>query len=258
MRKKILCLLLTAVLSIGLGTTAYADEFSGSSAWSVEFDGKKMNSNFKSSEMTEEIYQLQPGDTIKLQVSLKNAGSKETDWYMTNEVLKSLEESQKVAEGGAYTYRLTYVDHNKQETVLYTSDTVGGEGDSKAGKGLNQATNSLDEYFYLDRLATGGKGTVYLTVGLDGETQGNEYQDTLAQLQMNFAVEEVEATTPNRSGSTPGTPVQPEASGRSLPRTGDETDIIPYCVGALFSGIILLIFGLLALRDRQDKRRVRA
>jgi hypothetical protein len=258
MRKKITCLLLAAALSIGLGTAVYADEFTGSSSWAVEFDGKKMNSNFKSSEMAEEIYQLQPGDTIRLQVTLKNSGTKETDWYMTNEVLKSLEESQSVAEGGAYTYILTYTDDKKQETVLYTSESVGGEGDSKAGTGLNQATDSLDEYFYLDRLASGSKGTVYLTVGLDGETQGNEYQDTLAQLQMNFAVEEVGPGTPGREGAVPGSPQQPGASGRSLPRTGDETDIIPYCIGALLSGIILLAFGLMALRNNQEGRGAKA
>ena len=34
-----------------------------------------------------------------------------------------------------------------------------------------------------------------LLVGLDGESQGNVYQDTLAKLMMNFAVED--NSTPN-------------------------------------------------------------
>ncbi len=255
MKKRILCLVTAMAMLIGMGSAVHAEEFQGSSAWKVEFDGKKMNSNFKSSEMTEEIYQIQPGDTIRLQVGIKNAGDKATDWYMTNEVLRSLEESQSVAEGGAYTYILTYVNHKKQETVLYSSESVGGEGKSKAGTGLNQATNSLEDWFFLDRLEKGSTGTVYLTVGLDGETQGNAYQDTLARLRMNFAVEEV-ASTSNRDREThsitPGSPPDPNGP-RNLPKTGDETNLLPYCAAALVSGIVLLVFGLIALKRKNEE-----
>ena len=72
---------------------------------------------------------------------------------MTNEVLQTLEDAQDSASGAAYEYRLTYVDSKNKETVLYDSSTVGGEGSSAAGEGLKQADTSLDEYFYLGRLA---------------------------------------------------------------------------------------------------------
>ena len=53
-------------------------------------------------------------------------------------------------------------------------------------------------FFSLDTLEPGENGTVNLTVGLDGESQGNIYQDTLAKLMMNFAVEDnSNPTTPN-------------------------------------------------------------
>lgn len=39
-----------------------------------------------------------------------------------------------------------------------------------------------------------------MTVALDGETQGNGYQDTLAKLQMNFAVEKVEKAVEYKLG----------------------------------------------------------
>ncbi len=84
---------------------------------------------------------------------------------------------------------MTYYDPSGAEVVLYDSETVGGEGTSYVGKGLEQATDSLDDFFYLDRLDAGKAGSVHLKVILDGETQGNGYQDTLARLQMNFAVE---------------------------------------------------------------------
>ena len=78
--------------------------------------------------------------------------------------------------------------------MLYSSETVGGE-DTAGGEGLHQATGALEDYFYLGRLESGEEGRVLLTVELEGETQGNDYQDTLARLQMNFAVEEVEPNT---------------------------------------------------------------
>ena len=158
------------------------------------FDGDKMNSNFSSKEMAEEIYGILPGDTMELQVKIKNSGEEQTDWYMSNEVLKSLEEGSK-AEGGAYTYVLTYYDPSGAEAVLYDSETVGGEGTSYVGKGRNKPRIPWMNFFYLDRLDAGKAGSVHLKVILDGETQGNGYQDTLARLQMNFAVEKVAPST---------------------------------------------------------------
>ena len=141
MKKKILCLIMAAVMTVGTAATAYAEDFKSDKDWQVDFDGDKMNSNFSSKEMAEEIYGILPGDTMELQVKIKNSGEEQTDWYMSNEVLKSLEEGSK-AEGGAYTYVLTYYDPSGAEAVLYDSETVGGEGTSYVGKGLEQATDS--------------------------------------------------------------------------------------------------------------------
>lgn len=260
MIKKILCLAAAAAFVMYMTSPVYAEEFYGSSGWNVKFDGKKMSSNFKASDMKEEVYQLLPGDTIRLQVNIQNSAQKTSDWYMSNEVLESLEESQNAANGGSYTYILTYVDDKNKETVLYSSESVGGEGKSKAGVGLNQATDSLSEYFFLDRLESTGKGTVYLTVGLDGETQGNGYQDTLASLQMNFAAAETASIsgggrTPHTA--TPGSPPDRD-TGRNLPKTGDETNILPYCAAALISGMILLLLGVSALKKTGEETEVQA
>ena len=193
MKKRILCLAMTLFMVVGSVMPAHAQDFVGGNNWAVTFTGKEMNSNFTSAAMTEEILNIQPGDSITVKVSIKNEDKEQTDWYMTNEVLKTLEDSVSVAEGGAYTYILTYTGADGKENVLYSSQVVGGEEDSsKEGEGLHQATNGLENYFYLDRLESGQSGSVSLYVQLEGETQGNDYQDTLARLQMNFAVEKVE------------------------------------------------------------------
>lgn len=250
MKKRILCLVMAVFMTVGTSMTAYAEKIQGNQNWVVSFDGKKMNSNFSSAEMNAEVYKLLPGDSMELQVGIKNTSEGETDWYMTNEIIQSLEESQSAADGGAYTYRLTYVDHAQKETVLFSSDKVGGEGFGAAGEGLEQATNAMEDYFYLDRLGNGQSGSVHLTVALDGETQGNGYQDTLAKLQMNFAVEKVEKAVEYKPGD-PVKKTEVKQVVKSGPKTGDSTPLIALCTLTLISGLVLLFFGIKAIRKNR-------
>lgn len=260
MKKRIMCLIMAAAMGLFGAAPVFGEEHEGSKNWAVTFDGSKMSSNFSSAEMAEEIYSIQPGDSIRLRVALKNAGQQATGWYMTNQVLATLEESQSTAAGGAYTYRLVYEGPAGEEDVLYSSEAVGGEGDtSRAGEGLHQATGSLKDYFFLDTLNQGQEGSVYLTVSLDGESQGNDYQDTLAQLQMNFAVENAD---PVEVTVTPTPRTERNTIRRTLPQdsrnivaasvqTSDPTQILPYCAAALAAGIALLILGAVVMKRRQ-------
>lgn len=261
MRKKILCLFMAAALSLGAACPAYAEEHEGSKNWRVAFDGSKMDSNFSSAEMAEEISSIQPGDSIRLKVVLKNSSSQATGWYMTNKVLSTLEESQSSAEGGAYTYQLVYEAANGTEDVLYSSEAVGGEdNDKNAGEGLHQATGSLEDFFFLDTLNSGQEGAVYLTVKLDGESQGNDYQDTLAQLQMNFAVENadpVEVTvTPTPIENTIRRTLQQDSRNiiAASVQTNDPTQILPYCLAALAAGVALLVLGAITIKRRRGEQ----
>ena len=151
LKKNILCLVMAAVMTFGTATTAKAEEITSSKDWTVDFKNDKLNSNFTSKEIAEEVYGMLPGDTMKIGVKIKNSESIQTDWYMSNEILKSLEDESQ-AENGAYTYKLSYKDVSGKETVLYDSDTVGGEDKKSGEEGLHQATNSMEDYFYLDRL----------------------------------------------------------------------------------------------------------
>lgn len=179
---------------------------------------------------------------------------------MTNEVLKSLEDSQSIAEGGAYGYKLTYVGPDKKETVLYDSETVGGE-DAQKGEGLHQATDALEKYLYLDRLSKGDVASVHLTVKLDGETQGNDYQDTLASLQMSFAADPVTVTTVTKKGedkvvnkTVTKTVQTPTKNIVRSPKTGDTTQILAISAVALASGVILLILAVVLIKKRKEEK----
>ena len=236
--RKISSIAMALVLLLAAGLPcAYAETMEGGD-WYCRFTpDEAMDSNFNMSAtgMADVLSGLQPGDSAVFHMQLENLHEQSTDWYMTNEVLQSLEASQTVAEGGAYTYDLRYVGPDGVEDVLYSSDSVGGEGKTLADReGLNEATSALEDFFYLDTLKHGESGNITLIVALEGETQGNAYQDTLARLQMNFAVElsRVEPDTPDATPTNPGpwTPV----------RTGDESNLL------LWSGV-MLVCGLGAL-----------
>lgn len=262
MKKRLLSLLGAATLLLGSTLTAQAEDYQGEEGWTVGFRGSGLESNFKTADINDAVYNLQPGDSIAITVTLENGGGKHTDWWMANKVLRSLEDTQEAASGGSYTYTLIYENPEGTGQILYTSDTVGGEKEGETGDGLKEATDSLEEYFFLDTLAAGEKGRICLTVALDGETQGNSYQDSLADLQMSFAVEEtagprlVPVEEGNGSASTPvpGTPGG-RGTGRP-PKTSDESEIFPYMGMSLVSGIGLLVMALYSLKNsgREDRK----
>lgn len=250
MKKKWLASVLALLLAV-TPITAYAEDFSGGDGWKVSFDGKKMTSTFKNTDIDDKIYEMEPGDTVDFHIQLKNEYKQTTDWYMTNKVLKSLEDAQTVAEGGAYSYILMYIKQDGTKETLYSSEEVGGETKNASGEGLHQATNSLKDYFYLDRLKSGQSGEITLKVKLEGETQGNTYQDTLAKLQMNFAVELVDDST------TPGTPDNPtktppkKSPSRTTVKTGDNSRVLLYSVIALIAGLVCA--GAVVYNVRQNR-----
>ena len=77
---------------------------------------------------------------------------------------------------------------------------------------------------------------VTLTVSLEGETQGNIYQNTAARIQMNFAVE------------------LKDAGGKTAVKTGDENNLTPYYIGMVVAGLLFLYLALDALTDRMYKK----
>ena len=231
-------LVLAAVMS--LTVPAMAMSYTGGSDWNVTFNqDEKMVESFTAAQIQDVMNQMEPGDDATITLTIKNTNSKTTDWYMTNKIIKSLEDSAKVASGGAYSYYLAYNDD-----VLYDSETVGGESASKAGEGLHQATNALEDYFYLDTLKSGETGQITLKVALDGETQGNDYQDTLAELQMQFAVE----LAPEDTTVT----VNKNVNNTKVVKTGDQ-NMIPYAIAGGIAGIILLVLAIMSVKRRRKE-----
>lgn len=251
--------LLLAALAFSAALPVHAETRYGNPDWSVTFtEGHKMESNFKTADINDEVSSMQPGDNVILTIKLKNEDRNATDWYMKNAVLESLE-TNSIANGGAYTYRLTYTGPGPDETVLYDSEKVGGTDDdansrAAAREGLKEATGSLEDYFIVDTLSRRQSGTITLEIGLDGETQGNAYQDTLADLTMQFAVERRPSPVDTRIEPTERRIVNPNSIQElNSVQTSDDSQLVLYIVLLLTSGTALLLLALYCRKVRKKE-----
>jgi membrane-bound inhibitor of C-type lysozyme len=260
--KHMFALALTVVLTAGSTLCASAEEYSSGDDWNVTYTGSKVESNFSSDSIAEAMSKIESGDSTTFKVTLKNADSNSTNWYMANEVLATLENSRS-ASGAAYTYTLTYTNPSGADTVLFTSDRVGGEKSTGVNNGLKEATESLSGFFYLDTLDAGQTAKVTLKVTLNGETTGNRYQDTMARIQMKFGVEKVKKvaarnslTTTETTNTTTVTTLTPGSQATTLKpiQTGDHSAILLWSLLAMGSGILILIIAIWRFRKERSER----
>lgn len=277
----------TAVMAFALAAstlTVYAEDYTKDEGWAVTFTGEGIESNFTSSQIAAEISELQPGDSVTFSVGVANSDSRSADFYLNSQVLSSLEDSRATASGGAYGYSLVYAGPSGNELVLYNSDTIGGDSTDQ-GEGLNKVRSESGEYIYLDGLGAGQKGKVSIRVALDGETQGNGYQNTFANMQLNFAVERGadgdngnggngggsggggNGGSGNGGGGNNGGSGQSGtgngvlgANGAALftqgsVYTGDAGKILTWSLAALVSGLLLLAYGAYHYYKKQRREK---
>ena len=239
MRKIISAVMAAALAFAVLPVAAMAESIPHPGNWRVTYtsDGK-MTDNYSASEYVDAVSGLQPGDDITFAITLSHENDSNADWYIANDVVKTLEENSG-ASGSAYEYRLTYTNPSGQVSTLYDSEVVGGD----EGNGLADATNALEDYIGLGQLSKGQTAKVELRVALDGETEGNAYFDTLARLKLKFAVEP-----------------EPEPTRRTERRTvqtGDETRsrLFPLYVIMAVSGVALAGLATYGVIERRKEKR---
>jgi hypothetical protein len=241
MKKTLLYSTLTGLLFVSLATPVYANSYKGKDGWYVTYNGgDTLKTNFKTSAMDDTLSALQPGDEAEFTIAVMNDYNTEVDYYMRNRILKSFEDHS-VASQGAYSYQLVYTGDDGTEITLYDSTEVGGENTFlEDQEGLHEATDALKDYIYLDTIPSGKQGSIKLKVMLDGETQGNSYQDTLAELQMEFAIE-----------------LPPENNKKKKPKksvnTADIANTLPYMIGLTAGGFLFLIILLFRLREEKKE-----
>lgn len=266
MKKKMFCLALLVGLLASGSMTAYATESKDightSNGGAVEYTAAgKMKDDFNvEGGINDTISAMQPGDTVVIDVDLKNSNGALTHWYIKNEIAQSMREADD--RGGAYTYNLTYIDPAGSSTVLYDSFVSGSEEGRQGLKAVEGMLSNESDYFYLGEVASGKSGKIQMKVTLDGETLGNAYQEQIAKLNLSFAVEaQPQGATQYRTVTRQivndevvyvtedGVPL----AGNGLVKTGDETDLFPYVLAACLSGVLLLIVVFFGVKDRKKE-----
>lgn len=230
----VVALLLAMMMPAGM-TQAYADTYPQQDTdWRVTFDGEALTSNYDASVLQAALKGMEPGDEASLTFTLVNNYGEAVDWWMENEVIKSLEDQSKTAKNGAYTYEVTYTPASGGSAqVLYSSDQVGGEQTVRPG--MHEATDALKDYLWLEQIPANGTAKLTIYFALDGETQSNLYQDTLAKLKVDFAVE------------LPGS----GAAKTMSPKTGDDSNLTVWILLAAASAIVLLLLAVLGRKNRK-------
>lgn len=245
--KLLLAVIPTAILIMTTATMSFANTLPDTDpGWNVTYtSGGELKSNFTTGNIDQTIGSMQPGDEAHFSITVTNENSATTDWYMENAVVYSMEDRSKNSgtKGGAYTYKLSYTDASGNETVFFDSTNAGGDISSAAGSGLHEATNGQEGWFYLSEISSGAKGTINMIVALDGETQGNNYQDTLADLQLRFSVELADRSENTTKTVSTGT------------KTGDDTNLGLYVGLCAAAGLLMIVLACISAFLRRKERR---
>ena len=250
-RKILPVLALTLALIAGMSGSALAESYEYDGV--CTFNGKEMVEDFSSKTVADAVRNLQPGDDVTFTVQYVNGSNESTDWYMENNIVKTLEslsESAKRPDGieapekGGYTYELVQNDKNGKKNVLFSNTEIGGDkgtvkdlkNPERELKGLEPSTNALDDWFYIDTLTKKGQsGSVTLHVAFDGETEVNDYMDTDGELNVRFAVE----LTPKGTTTTKAV------------KTGDQSNLLMWAAIGLVARLLMLILAFLS--RKRDK-----
>lgn len=239
-----LALALALAASLAAAVPAFAQTIE--KEWTVEFTGSAMTDQ-GSADIVKELRGMQPGDSAKFTVVMYEKYDKAADWYMKNKVLESMEKS--LRSGGSYSYKLTYTNPRGEQKVIITNEVVSGDQGSGSTKGLFDATEATGEYFFLDTLAPQAKAQMTLEVAIDGETHGNTYFDSAAQIQLQFAAEP--SNQPGTEGdATTQRTQQPE---KKLSQTGDAIAMGVIALVAVLAAGVLVVAGVHQRRKKNEE-----
>ncbi len=266
----VLFALLMTVVSLGVLVPA-AHAATIEKAWTVEFTGSDMKDEGTAA-IGKTIGGLQPGDSAKFTITLYESYDGAADWYMKNEVLKTMEESFTDANsnsGGSYSYKLLFINPRGEEKVILTNEVVSGDAGSGATKGLFDATEATGDWFFLETMAPQARAKVILEVAIDGETHGNTYFDTKAVLKSAFAAEPntTDPGVPGQGGDEPKDESKPKTtekpktvdkptpkSTQKLSQTGDTIQMGIIALVAVIAAAVVIVAVVRKRRESQDHK----
>ena len=227
----ILALTMMMVFGLTISALAESEEVTGH----CYFNGSDIVCDFDSDIVVKTVSGLEPGDDVTFTVEFENKYKETTHWYMRNEALKTLEESYDRTQNGGYTYKLTHIAPDGSRQVLFDNSEVGGDAKPANMEGLHQATNALDDWFFIQTLKTGEGGKTQLYVKFDGDSEVNDYMDTAGKLLVAYAVE-----------------LDKQGTKRKIVKTGDDSNLLVYLATMLAAFLLLILTIMSYRRDRRE------
>ena len=241
--KRIGILLLAMAMMFGMVIPAVAETFESELTSEVTFTSdSKLYSTFHDDVIDDTILEdLEPGDVAVFRIDVKNENEKEVNFWMDHRTIDSLETwgSNLERNGAGYGFVVQYESGEKTQTLYYSGLQIEGvDFDPNTPSSMREMKINKDTYIYLDTYASGENGTVVLTVMLDGETMGNDYQATKVRIATEFAVEIIE-------------------TGEII-KTGDTTNMLGYFIAMAAAGIVILVLAIILVRKRRNSDNGRA
>ena len=176
MKKKITAVLAAMITCALASTTVFAAD-----APQVIFDGnsKEFVYDTSNSDFGDAFKDIIPGETRTLNFSIKNTSDENLQFYFTAKTANDFT----AAEGAAYG-----ITFSRDSENFYTG-TLGGKSGSLTNLQVGNAgtgASSLTDRLLVASLAPGENQSISMTMTLDGETAGNDYQGKEAKFAFTF------------------------------------------------------------------------
>lgn len=241
MRKKMLMTLGLSLMFAGNMNTLYASDESPF----ISFDGNSQEYfEFSTNQnaLTDKFEGMMPGESRSEVFTLVNNDERELSFFLDTDVLKDLGDANNT--NGAV-YNISF----KRDGEVFYEGTVGGEN----GSLVDLSGHSMGESMLMATLNQNEKTKIEMTIGLDGDSMDNSYQNAAGQLQFIFSVQqddpaEQKPTIVEKVVSLPGKEVQRVVQGVN---TGNYAVILPYAIAVVVAaGVIIFIIK----KRKEDKR----
>lgn len=251
MKKKLIALGLMVAVTFSSINVTYADDSKNISTVKADRDGKLVTENVS----LDAFVGIAPGDSKVEKISIKNESDDLYDFYILQETVKALEETNNAA-GGAYKFDIRVGEDYDSSKSLLSKEVGGYDADGAASaEGLSEV-NELDGYTFLTELE--GSESTYLFIALEVIGEGNNnystvssnvdgsnglgYTNALGQLKLSFKVE-----SPSHQGEKTKKVVTKTVDKvktvKKYVKTGDSVKLFVFA-GVLLVGVALLIFSL--------------
>lgn len=204
----------------------------------IQFDGN-LSENFQFSSnpdsLTEKFSGMMPGESRSETFTIVNNDNREMKFFLNTQVLKDLGEDNKAI--GAV-YEITF----EKDGEIFYKGTVGGEN----GSLVDLSGQRMGEDMLMATLNKGESCELRLTIGIDGDSMDNNYQDGIAQMQFSFSAQERQGTTskPSYIEEFLKDPVKQTINYLSSVATGDKTNLFISIVGVFSSILLVCIFAI--------------